>query len=201
MDQYVLKPDASSTWKQRNAIRLLALFKWRVLAAPLPGPRGVLIIYPHTSNWDFVLGMLAKWAVGIPFRWLAKESLFRGVVGTVCGRMWRSWGGEPVERHTNTGAIDRLAVRFHAADWYWLGLSPEGTRNFRPRWRSGFYHITLAAKVPLALAYLDYTNKEIGMIDFVELSGDVEADVALIRAKYEGRRGLHPELAAPIKLS
>ncbi len=189
------------SWKQRCALRILALFDWKVRIAPLPGPRGVIIFYPHTSNWDFVIGILAKWAVGYDFRWLGKESLFTGVIGALFGPMLRSWGGEPVERGASTGAIERLAQRFHDAQWYWLCFSPEGTRRYRNHWRSGFYHITLAAKVPLAMVYLDYSCKEIGFIDHIMLSGDVEADLALIRTAYQGRRGLHHELAAPITLT
>jgi 1-acyl-sn-glycerol-3-phosphate acyltransferase len=198
MNEHILTLNTARTWKQRFAIRVLTLFKWRVRLAPFPGPRGVIIVYPHTSNWDFPIGMLARWAAGIEMRWLGKETLFRGITGKLLGPLLRSWGGEPVERRSATGAIDRLAQRFHQADWYWLAFSPEGTRRFRPQWRSGFYHITLAAKVPLALAYIDYATKEVGAIDFIELTGDVETDLAMIRAAYAGRQGRYPELAAPI---
>ena len=195
-----LHPDSPTSLKQRLALRCLELFHWQLRFAPFPSQRGVLILYPHTSNWDFLLGMLAKWAVDIHIHWLGKETLFTGVLGRVFGPMLRSWGGEPVFRHASTGTIDRLVQRFESADCYWLALSPEGTRDYRPHWRSGFYHIALAARVPVALAYIDYGTREIGVTEFIELSGDKKADMAKIRAAYAGRRGRHPERAAPIEL-
>ncbi|MFD2273873.1 hypothetical protein ACFS07_30415 [Undibacterium arcticum] len=108
-------------------------------------------------------------------------------------------GGEPIERSVASGAIERLAQRIQAADHYWLALTPEGTRSYRDHWRSGFYHIALSARVPLAIAYFDYVNKEVGLVDHIDLSGDVDADLAQIRAAYAGRRGRRHELAAPIR--
>jgi 1-acyl-sn-glycerol-3-phosphate acyltransferase len=198
MDDYQLQPAALPTWGQRASLRLLHLFGWRVRYKPLPGPHGIAVVYPHTSNWDFFIGLFAKWAVGLPFSWLAKESLFRGPMGVVM----RYWGGVPVERRgAPTGATQRLADKINAADWMWVGITPEGTRGFRPHWRSGFYHLALAAKVPLVLVYIDYRTKELGVVDTLELSGAPEADMAAIAAVYQGRQGLHPADAAPIMLA
>ncbi len=201
MSDYRLHAKDAKTIKQRIALRLLGLFGWRVRFKPLPGPHGIAIVYPHTSNWDFPIGLLAKWSVGIPFRWLGKEALFNGVLGKLFGPLLRSWGGEPVERRSATGAIERLAQRIQQADWYWLAMAPEGTRSFRPSLRSGFYHLAVAAKVPLAICYLDYPRKELGVLEHLTMSGDQETDLAMIRAAYEGHLGLHPELAAPIELA
>lgn len=180
------------------ARRLLALFGWQVVLTPFPGPRGVIILYPHTSNWDFIIGMLGKLALGLQVRWLGKASLFTGITGKLLGPLFRALGGEPVERGNATGAIERLARRFAEHDTYWLAFAPEGTRHYRDRWRSGFYHIALAAKVPLALLYLDYPKRTIGIEVYLELSGDEEQDKAALRAAYAGHRGRHPHLEAPI---
>ncbi len=180
---------------QRLALRLLNLFGWRMLYRPLPGPRGICVIYPHTSNWDFIVGILGKWALNLPFRWLAKDSLFKI---PVLGRWFVAMGGEPVDRSAKTGMIQRQAERMHAADWYWVGITPEGTRGYRPHWKSGFYHLALAARVPLCLVYIDYPNKILAVRDHVFLTGDEATDLAAIRAGFEGHHGLHPEDAAPI---
>lgn len=201
MSDYLLQPKSLPSWQQRTALRALNLFGWRMRFKPLPGPHGIAIVYPHTSNWDFIVGLLGKWTLGLPFRWLGKESLFRGVAGKVLGPMMRSWGGVPVERNASTGAIERLAQTIHGADWFWLALAPEGTRSYRPYLRSGFYHIAVAAKVPLLIVYLDYPNKELGVVDCIDLSGDPATDLAAIRAAYAGHVGLHPENAAPIALA
>jgi 1-acyl-sn-glycerol-3-phosphate acyltransferase len=201
MSDYVLQPASLPTWRQRSALTLLTLFGWRMRFKPLPGTHGVAIVYPHTSNWDFVIGLLGKWALGLPFRWLGKESLFRGLTGKTLGVLMRSWGGVPVERGTSTGATARLAATMQAEKWFWLALAPEGTRSYRPNLRSGFYHLAVAAKVPLLIVYLDYPNKELGVVDCIDLSGDPETDMAAVRAAYHGHLGLHPELAAPIVLA
>lgn len=196
---HLLVPSALPRLSQRVAARLLGLFGWHVHFAPLPGPCGVFVVYPHTSNWDFVVGMFAKIAVGVKIRWLGKEALFSGpFFGFWFGSLMRRMGGEPVVRSSSTGAIERLAQRMHAADSYWLAITPEGTRSYRPYWRSGFYHIALAAKVPVAIAFIDYAHKQIGFVDHIRLTGEVEADMARIREAYADCRGLHHELAAPI---
>jgi 1-acyl-sn-glycerol-3-phosphate acyltransferase len=198
MSDYLLRPAALPAWRQRTALRLMHLFGWRVRYKPLPGPHGIAVVYPHTSNWDFPVGLFGKWAIGLQFSWLGKESLFRGPMGAVM----RYWGGVPVERRgAPTGATQRLAGRINAADWMWIGITPEGTRGYRPHWRSGFYHLALAAKVPLLLVYIDYRTKELGVVDTLELSGDPDADMAAIAAIYQGRQGLYPADAAPIELA
>jgi 1-acyl-sn-glycerol-3-phosphate acyltransferase len=196
-DHFLSSRTVATRW-QRFSLRMLALFGWRVNVAPLPGPRGVIVVYPHTSNWDFIVGLFAKWALGIPFRWLGKESLFRGSCGALLGPFFRACGGEPIERNASTGAIDRLAKRIRAADRYWLVLAPEGTRKYRDAWRSGFYHIALTAGVPLGLACIDYRSKQVRMLDYLTLTGDTDGDLALIRAAYRDCRGLNHDCASPI---
>ncbi|MGK5027189.1 1-acyl-sn-glycerol-3-phosphate acyltransferase [Janthinobacterium sp. RB2R34] len=197
MEQHFVQTDDLPTWRRRSALRMLHLFGWRVRFRPLPGPRGIVVVYPHTSNWDFPIGLFAKWALDLPFRWLAKDALFRGPLG----KLMRYLGGEPVDRSTTSGTTLRQAQRMLAADWYWLAITPEATRSYRPNWRSGFYHLALAANVPLLLVYIDYPSKVLGMVDHLYLTGDKEADMAAIAAAYAGHQGLHPENASPIVLS
>ncbi len=197
MSDYELRAAALPRMGQRLALRLLQLFGWRMRYKPLPGPHGVAIVYPHTSNWDFPIGLLGKWALGLPFRWLGKEALFKG---PLAGLM-RRWGGVPVERSNATGATQRLAERMRQSEWFWVALAPEGTRSYTPHLRSGFYHLAVTAKVPLVIVYLDYPNKELGVVDSIHLTGDPAIDMPAIAAAYHGRRGLHPELEAPIKLA
>lgn len=182
----------------RFARALLALFGWRVEFDGLPGPKGILIVYPHTSNWDFVLGLLAKWTVGLPIRWVGKESLFRGATGATLGKLMRAWGGRPVDRHTASGAVEQLARLMRSEDWFWLGLSPEGTRKRQDHLRSGFYHLALKLDVPVGLAYIDFARKQIGVRDFVRMSGDLERDLGVLRAFYADKVGRYPDQASTI---
>jgi len=175
---------------------LLARFGWRVIFDGLPGARGVVIVYPHTSNWDFPLGLLAKWVMRTPFRWIGKESLFRGITGATVGRLMRLWGGRPVDRHQASGAVEQLASLVRSEPWCWLVLSPEGTRKHQDHLRSGFYHLARHLDVPLGLAYIDYATRTVGLQDFIRLSGDEEADLAHLAQYFADKRGLHNEQAS-----
>ena len=186
----------------RLARGLLRLAGWRVQFDGLPARQGVLIVYPYTSNWDFVVGVLAKWAIGIPLAFWGKDTLFDL---PLFGRWMRWIGGVPVDRHNPRGAVGVMVSRFAAArerdDFLWLALSPEGTRSYRDSWRSGFYQVALQAGVPLGLAFFDYPQRCVGVDSFVGLTGDVARDMAAIEARLGQRCGHKPELAAPVRLS
>jgi len=192
-----MRPAALPTWRQRTALRLLNLIGWQFHFKPLPGPHGIAVVYPHTSNLDFPIGLLAKWAVGLQFRWLAKDSLFRGPMGV----LMRYWGGVAVDRSAPQGAIKRLAQTMHASSWFWLAVTPEGTRGYRPHWKSGFYRIALEAEVPVLLIAIDYGRKVLDVTRTITLSGDEAADMALIAKRYEGVQARFPQDAAPIRLA
>jgi 1-acyl-sn-glycerol-3-phosphate acyltransferase len=185
MQDHLLHPRALPTWGQNVQFR------------PLPGPHGIAVVYPHTSNWDFPVGLLAKWAVGVQFRWLAKDSLFRGPMGA----LMRYWGGVPIDRSAPQGAARRLATTMLAANSFWLAITPEGTRSYRPHWKSGFYRIALEAKVPVLLVALDYGRKVVDVTRTIVLTGDEAADMAAIAQAYEGVRAMYPTSAAPIRLA
>ena len=191
-------PGGGRPWLAGLARRLLALFGWRVRFDGLPGPKGVAIVYPHTSNWDFVIGLLAKWALDLPIRWVGKESLFRGLTGATLGRLMRMWGGRPVDRNNASGAVEQLAQLMQSEPWFWLGLSPEGTRRRTDYIRSGFYHLALKLDLPVALAYIDDRTREIGVAEFVHMSGDQARDLALLRRFYADKVGRFPAKASTI---
>jgi 1-acyl-sn-glycerol-3-phosphate acyltransferase len=197
MDQYKLEANNLPTLKQRLALRILHAFGWQMLFKPLPGPRGIAVVYPHTSNWDFMVGVLGKWTLDLPFRWLAKHSLFKI---PLLGRWFYYLGGAPVDRSAPQGLIQAQADAMLKEDWYWVAITPEGTRGYKPYWKSGFYQLALAAGVPLVLVYIDYPNKTLGLTEHIWLSGDEEQDMAAIRAGFAGHLGKHPELMAPIVL-
>jgi hypothetical protein len=113
----------------------------------------------------------------------------------------RAWGSMPVERGASTGATARLAATMNAADWCWIALAPEGTRSYRPHWRSGFYRRAVSARVPLLVVYFDYPNKEVSLVDTIDPTGDQARDMAAIAAAYTGHHGLRPEHEAPIVLA
>lgn len=183
------------------AAGVLRLFGWRVLFRGLPARQGVLAVYPHTSNWDFVVMILAKWAVGVPVRFWGKDTLFNV---PLLGRWLRWLGGVPVNRHSPRGvvgqAIDHVKACKQADDYFWLGLAPEGTRRLSGGWRSGFYQTAHGADVPVGLIRLDYGTRTVSVLDFIRLCGDEARDMARISALYTGVTGLRPAHAAPVRL-
>lgn len=185
----------------RLAAWLLRRWGWQLVFDGLPGPQGLLIAYPHTSNWDFVVGILAKWALGLKVSFWGKDSLFRlPLFGA-----WLRWvGGVPVDRFNAHGVVAGMGQRFRQArqsgQFLWLALAPEGTREYVAQWRSGFYPLALAAQVPVGLVFLDHGRKRVGMSRFLMLGGEPEADMAAIAQAYEGVIGRRPDQAAPIRL-
>lgn len=183
------------TWRARLGARLLALAGWRgVLLQPMP-LHCVLIVYPHTSNWDFPIGLAFKWMTGLNLRFLAKDSLFKGPFD----QLFRHWGGIPVNRREPGGMMAALTRALAEEPEFRIGITPEGTRSHAGHWKSGFYRLARAAKVPVALAFIDYARREVGVGAYIDLSGDVDHDLARIAAFYAGKTGRHPERVGPIR--
>jgi 1-acyl-sn-glycerol-3-phosphate acyltransferase len=180
---------------------LLRRMGWRVHFEGLPGLQGVLAVYPHTSNWDFIYMLIVKWAIGIPVRFWGKDSLFRF---PVFGRWMRYLGGVPVERTSARGMVGNTVARMQQArrqgEYFWLALSPEGTRKRIPGWRSGLYRTAVLAGVPLGVVGVNYRDREVKALDFLRLSGDEAVDFARIASALEGAVGRIPANAAPIRL-
>lgn len=185
----------------RLAYRLLKALSWRLQFEGLPALQGVFVVYPHTSNWDFVVAVMAKWALGLHVNFWAKETLFRV---PLLGRWMRWLGGIPTVRDAPGGlvgqAVTELKEARHQQRYCWLGLAPEGTRKRTAGWRSGFYQTALQAGVPLCLVRLDFGRREVVVTHFYDLSGDEAADMAYIAASFVGVQGRRPEGASPIVL-
>ena len=176
---------------------ILKLIGWKLDERVPETQRYVLIAYPHTSNWDFILGMLAKWGMGLPINWVAKHSMFWGPFKPVFIAM----GGVPLNREKTTGFIQKNIELFAQREQFILGLMPEGTRSKTDHWKTGFYHIAHGANVPIALAYLDYKNKVIGIGEIIQSSGDIHADLKIIKAFYKDKIGYKPEKQSAISIA
>ena len=180
----------------RLAAWALHVAGWTVrLAQPVP-ERCVVIFYPHTTNWDTVIGLCAKAMIGIRFHFVGKDTLFRFPLGRILAR----WGGIPVNRRSPAGFIGQMKAAFDRRREFRLALAPEGTRSRTDYWKSGFIRLAHEAGVPLALAYIDYPRREIGVGAYLDPGTDVAADMARIRAFYAGKVGLKPENQGPIRL-
>ena len=172
----------------------LRLLGWRFVGRFPDLPKYVLVAAPHTSNWDFIVGMSALFAAGLRLSWMGKHTLFRPPLGS----LMRWLGGLPVDRRGTHGVVDQMVSAFAHADRLVIGVTPEGTRSRVERWRTGFYTIALRSGVPIALGFLDYGRRHVGVGPTLQPSGDIEADFARIRSFYAGVKARHPEnFAAP----
>ncbi len=185
-----------STFVQRLALRLLKLLGWRVSSVVPPGPKGVIIVYPHTSNWDFIYGVLFRFGTSMQANWLAKDSMFRGPWGSLFKRI----GGLSVDRREPQGFINKLLAEFERRASMWLAIPVEGTRARTDHWKSGFYHLAVAGHLPVGLACIDYATRTVGIDAYVMLSGDEEKDFSMLRDFYAGKQGHRPENASEIRL-
>jgi 1-acyl-sn-glycerol-3-phosphate acyltransferase len=195
--QNTLPAKINSFQGSRFARWVLKLFGWRVLFDGLPGPRGVIAVYPHTSNWDFPLGLFAKWTMGIPARYWGKDSLFKI---PLVGQFLNWTGGIPVNRTSKTGMVTDTVRAMLAADFFWFGVAPEGTRKRIAGWRSGFYRVACEAGVPICVTYFDYPSKTINVMNFFMPTGDEAADFAFMSNVLQGKQGFKPENMSPIVL-
>jgi 1-acyl-sn-glycerol-3-phosphate acyltransferase len=148
-------------------------------------PKLVIIAAPHTSNWDFVVGVAAKLALGLDVMWLGKDTLFRGPLGA----MMRRLGGRPVDRDASHDVVSDMVGEFARRERLILALAPEGTRKRVERWRTGFYHIAHAARVPIVPVALNFGARAIQIGAPYTTTGNADADIAALRQRYAGVRG------------
>jgi len=183
-------------WLVRKAcLAVLRLMGWTSDLVWPPEPRGLILIYPHTSNWDFVIGVLFRIGNGLPAHWMGKDSMFRWPFGGLLRRI----GGVPVNRRERTGVIATLVEEFRRRDWMWLAVAPEGTRGHTDHLKSGFYQIALAADLPIGLAAIDYGRCRVSIDTYVRMAGDEQADLSTLRAYYADKRARVPALAGEIR--
>lgn len=174
---------------------LLRLFGWRVKLVWPTVPKAVVIFYPHTSNWDFIVGLLARFAIAIPIGFVGKDTLFRPPFGSLL----RCLGGIPVNRGQSAGFVEGLIETFDKADRLYLAIAPEGTRSKVDHWKSGFYRVAVSARVPLGLAFIDYSRREVGIENWMTPSGNEAEDLARIRLCYLDKRGKRPDKEGSIR--
>ena len=175
---------------------ILRLLGWKLIEELPKENKYVIIGYPHTSNWDFPLGLLAMWSIDKKFRWAAKHTLFVGPVNYLFKRM----GGIPVNRTVHTGFIQHMVNMFNSHQHMIFCIMPEGTRSKTEYWKTGFYHIAVQAKVPIALGFLDYEKKELGVNGVLYPSGDIAEDFEQIKKFYQSKTGKKPQNQGDIKL-
>lgn len=148
-------------------------------------PKLLAIVAPHTSNWDFPVGILAVFAIGFHARYLAKHTLFNPGIGW----LMRWLGGIPVNREAPQGLVAQAVEVIEREPAIFLVVTPQGTRK-GTEWKSGFYRIAHAAGIPIFPIIFDGPARRIRFLPAFTPSGDYEADLPKLMAFYEGFQGL-----------
>ena len=170
-----------------GSVLFLRVTGWQVQGALAPEARkSVFIAAPHTSNWDLPYTLMVAFALGLDIRWMGKSSLFRWPFGW----FMRWLGGIPVDRSRSNDLVAASALALtDAPGAMQLIVPPEGTRGRTRYWKTGFYYIAAAARGPIVMAYMDYERKVSGLGPVFVPTGDIEADMARIKAFYAPFKG------------
>lgn len=164
----------------------LRLSGWRIEGTMPAESKFVAIVAPHTSNWDFSLGVAVLFTLELRVSWLGKHSLFKPPFQG----FFRWLGGIPVDRRASHGVVGACVQAFEAAPALLLALSPEGTRKGVSRWKTGFYSIAAGARVPILPVAFDYRDHVVHLLPLFQPSGDLDRDLPLIQTQFSQAHGL-----------
>lgn len=159
---------------------MLRVLGWRIGPGLPDLAKAVIITAPHSSNWDFPVGIAVVFALRLDVRFVGKVELFRGPLGP----LMRWLGGLPVNRKHPVGLVEQTVAMFREREALLLAVAPEGTRKPVERWKSGFHRIAVAAGVPIVPGYFDNTHKVVGFGAPFYPTGNAEADITALRAFY-----------------
>jgi|TARA_A200000113_G_scaffold196851_1_gene188114 1-acyl-sn-glycerol-3-phosphate acyltransferase len=172
------------------SILVLGLFGWRAVGkVPKDIRKYVIIAAPHTSYWDFPMFLLVVFALRLNLNVFIKHTLFIGPIGWFLSYC----GGVPIDRRAAGARVRQTVQEFENNDDMVLLITPEGTRSAQTNWKTGFYHIASEANVPVAVAFVDTAARRAGIDHFITPSGDIDKQMAEIKAFYDTKRGVKPQ--------
>jgi len=164
---------------------IFKIFGWKIIGELPDLKKFIVIVAPHTSNWDFLWGIVARGILDRDIRYLGKKELFKPPFGWI----FRALGGYPVDRQQSQSTVDRVVEIFYEQESFLLALAPEGTRSQVTYWRTGFYHISIKAQVPIVMIGMDYFHREIRIMEPFHPGGSIEKDMPFIRQQFRDCRG------------
>jgi 1-acyl-sn-glycerol-3-phosphate acyltransferase len=164
---------------------LLRVMGWQVTGEIPDLPKFVVAVAPHTSNWDFAVGVATMFALDLKITFIGKHTLFRWPIA----RFMRWLGGVPVDRSASHGVVRDTVGAIEGAARSVVAIAPQGTRTRGARFKSGFLHIAKGASVPVVLATLDYAERCVRFGPMFEPGADADADLARVEAFFAGVKG------------
>ena len=167
---------------------LLKIGGWKMVGDVPKDDKYVCIIAPHTSFRDIFVGKLYNWANNMKPVIMVKKEFFFFPISCIIKR----WGAIPVDRKKTKNIVEQMADYFRQKDKMLLAITPEGTRSLVKEWKTGFYRIAEAAKVPIYLSFIDFKTKTVGFLERATVTGNMKSDIDMIKQKYQGMVGFIP---------
>ena len=181
-------PRVASLWRRMVGGLALRLIGWRVEGNLPNRPKFVLVIAPHTSNWDFIVGFLVYLALQLETLWFAKHTALRGPLGP----LGRHFGAVAIDRGRAGNVVQAYVEEFAKRDRMILTLAPEGTRSRVRDWKLGFYRVAVAAGVPFVPGAIDYSRKCVVFGPPLDPSGDYVADMRVLKPFFRANMAFDP---------
>jgi 1-acyl-sn-glycerol-3-phosphate acyltransferase len=161
---------------------IFKIFKWKILGEFSKVPKYIIAVAPHTSFYDFFIGILVRNIINEKINFIGKKELF----GPLTGWFFRTLGGVPVDRNSKNNTVDSIVKIFNKRKKFILAIAPEGTRENVKKWKTGFYYIALKAKIPIMPVVFDYNNKNVVVHSLFYPSGNIEEDFKKLYKKFKG---------------
>ena len=153
--------------------------------------KAVVIVVPHTSWHDFYIGVFTRRILKVQINFIAKAELFKWPFGAY----FRWMGGVPLDRTPGQNKVEAIAKIFKEKDEFRLSLAPEGTRKKVLEWKTGYYYIAIAAKVPIICVAFDYATKSVVIDKPFYPTGDIDKDTVILRSFFKGVIGRKKEFS------
>ena len=151
----------------------LRFMGWKIVGDFPKLNKFIVAVVPHTSNLDFVVGVLVRAVLSEQINFIGKKELFNPFTGW----FFTAMGGSPINRGTNENKVTAIAEVFNKRDYFRLAIAPEGTRKKVDRWKTGFYHISIKASVPILLVNFNYREKKVSFLKLFYPTGDLNKDL------------------------
>lgn len=165
------------------------ILKWKISGVVPDLKKYIIVVAPHTSNYDFLIGLAVRSILGFEASYLGKKELFRFPFGW----LFRKLGGYPVDRSKHTNLVDAVVAIFDEHEKFAIAIAPEGTRKYVKEWKTGFYYMSMKAKVPMVLASFDYKLRTVFISEPYTPTGNKEEDSKKILSFFAGHEGRFPK--------
>tara|TARA_B100001559_G_scaffold207022_1_gene173454 strand:+ start:457 stop:996 length:540 start_codon:yes stop_codon:yes gene_type:complete len=167
---------------KKNICKIIfRVFKWKILGKFSKVPKYIIAVAPHTSFYDFFIGILVRNIINEKINFIGKKELF----GPLTGWFFRALGGVPVDRNSKKDTVSSIVEIFNKRKKFKLAIAPEGTRKKVKKWKTGFYYIALKAKIPIMPIAFDYNNKNVIVHSLFYPTGNIEEDFKNLYKKYK----------------